>query len=316
MNFSLVAGMTLASLAWLLSAHASTAMLEIDARRGCLELFLKIKRPHSSTLPQLAALRTEELAATFRDLEKKYPGRIAVSSYGNVEGHELIKVHVIGGKKAKKLLITAGVHGNEALGSLTAYNFIESVLTDPTTADSVDITLYPMINPRALAKGKRKLRIAEKIDFNRVFNRQTDIEEIQLLIKELEGQQFDGALDLHGAPFKNHFFIIGASPDLRIAKRASELFPSHLLLESRTGTYPGHQGVSSDPNRYTLYLKGISQSNLQGTVKEFLHREIKIPQVYVLEYPMLKSPDDAVLEFEQLMHAFLHSYKESPTQPN
>lgn len=311
MNFSLVTGMTLASLGWLLAAHASPSTLEADTRQDCLGLFLKVIRPHSSDFPQIAALKIEDFAATFRALEKQYPGRIVVSSYGNVEGHELLKVRIVGGKKAKKLAITAGVHGNEALGSLTAYNFVESILKNPSNVKDFDITLYPMINPRALAKGKRRLVTTEKVDLNRVFTREAKEEEVQLLIKELEGQKFDGALDLHGAPLKNRFFIIGANDDLKIAERATELFPPHLLLESRTGTYPDYQGISKDLNRYTLQLRGLSQSTLRGTIKDFLYREVMIPQVYVLEYPMLKPPDESIVEFEQLIHAFMQSFKES-----
>ncbi len=242
---------------------------------------------------------------------RKYPGRINVSSYGVVDGHELLKIHIPGDAKAVKLAITAGIHGNETLSSLTTYNFVKSILEDPSAASNFDISLYPMINPRALAKGSRKLRTPEKVDLNRVFTRSSQEAEVQLLIRELEKYKFDGAFDLHGAPFKTQFFIIGASDDLKLGINASKRFPEHLLLESRSQTYPGFSGISTDPDRYELLSRGISKSNLEGTIKDFLHREIKIPHVYVLEYPMLRAPEQTLIEFEQLLTTFLRTFKES-----
>ena len=298
--------MQLIYLTFVLQGLALSEALAKDLHR-CAELFLDIKKPLSPDRSQVAHLKVGELKNEFEMLARENPTRISVSNYGNVEGEDLIKVRVVPERAVNpvRVVIVGGIHGNEVLGSITALNFVRHLLSDEKLANRIDLTVYPMANPRALKNGQRKLNKDPELDLNRIFHAESKSPEVLALIKELGDQRFDIALDLHGAPRKEHFFAIGAADDHGLGRSALARLPQGILLESRTKAYPGTAGIDSQPDRYKLEARGLASSKLPNTAKTYFYEKLKTPYVYSLEYPGRMANEDALVYNEMMIRSFV-----------
>lgn len=258
--------------------------------------------------------RINNLTSEIRELEIAYPGRVVVTSYGSTFGTDLIKIELRAAKKSiAKAVIASGLHGNESLGPLTGFEAARSYLKSSEFSDSIDLTIYPMVNPEGLAEGLRRAR--KSVDLNRNVTRESLEPEIAALVKDFENQNFDLALDLHGGPTKDKFFVIRYADDFGLAAQVLASLPQDLLLPSNTGTYPGRSGIPKDPERYEMNSLGVASSNLPGTLKSYLASEVKVPYSYSIEYPGRLDPVQALALNTKIVHQFLHLILQRKANP-
>lgn len=293
--------MKLLFLFWTLFLSAGSAIAE----SSCSQLYVKISQAYTPQFGMHGKLDVFKLQAAYEALLKRFPGKIEVTEIGKVGKFPMLKVRLPSkNPHAKRLLITTGIHGNEVLAPVAVKEYVQKALEKGVLQDHYDITVYPMTNPRALAQGNRRWNNDPSLDLNRQFLKTSKEPEVQLLTQDLGNQNFDVALDVHGAPTKQHFFAIASGEDWSYGRKAIEKFPKELLLESNDGQYPGAAGIPSDPLRYKMFARGIAQSHLPNTLKDYFFRELKVPNSYVLEYPGRNEPNSTVQFLQDFLEAF------------
>lgn len=185
---------------------------------------------------------------------------------------------------AKKILITAGVHGNESVTTATILELIPYLAYNTRIRNDFDIVIYPNMNPWGLINNQRKL--GNGIDYNRTFAKGEEQQITKLFKASLRDQQFDLGLDLHESYFRDSFFIIrGQRGDNRyLADVFADIDPG-ILLTSPTGNYPYSVRLKNDPTkiRYKLESEGVATSTNSGTVKSYFSEGLGIPRGYTLE---------------------------------
>jgi murein peptide amidase A len=109
------------------------------------------------------------------------------------ESLPLISVQVKSRRKPlAKILIAAGVHGDEPAGIYALIQFLEQY---QFALQQVELTLLPCVNPFGFTKGLRTGSTSH--DLNRVVDDNSLAPEIRLILQHLTGQTFDGFFDLH-----------------------------------------------------------------------------------------------------------------------
>ena len=221
-------------------------------------------------------------------LLKSVPGDFVVS----VTESPVLKLNITSRKpvltsRRFRLLLTAGVHGNEPLGSQTALDAIASLLQESRLRDRLDLTVLPTLNPEGLDADTRQTK--NGYDANREFDSSSEKPAVRAIQDAIGTQPFDLALDLHGANRRVHFFVIKSGDDGDLAKRALGMFDPQLLLHADDGAPTGAVGVNMkngtrDPSRYWLEAPGLSTSTNKGTLKSYLYA-LGTPFAYTVEYP-------------------------------
>lgn len=271
-----------------------------------IEEFLEVLRTPSINHSMLAKTSMPKLVKEIDSLVSSYPQLFRKSIYGKVEEHSLIRIDTPApAKDAPKILLTAGVHGNEHLGTLALLEFLHQYAREPELHTRFQLTVFPMMNPRSIEDGVR--RPVEEFDLNRELKAGSPWPESQAFQSAVRGSQFDMALDLHGGPTRTEFFVISEGDDRGLAKKALELFPESLKLDSNDGIFPGRAGTPSDPKRYLMTSRGVVQSSKEGTVKTYLHSQGITPRAYTLEYPLRLDARTTTMNYAALIRSFLLS---------
>jgi len=104
----------------------------------------------------------------------------------------------------KKLLIGAGIHGNEPAAVETALQFIEKLGSDENPYSSMSIDILPVINPWGWSRDIRFNR--EGLDLNRDFA-SFDSQEARLIEAYLNDQNYDLIIDCHEDPDASGFYL-------------------------------------------------------------------------------------------------------------
>ena len=177
-----------------------------------------------------------------------------------------------GGKPPLKVLISAGVHGNEVGGVATALALAERATRDKGLR-GFDITVLPMVN----ASGQR--RNAGGLDLNRCFRNGKWTSESAAIRDSLRGQRYDLFVDLHGAR-RHGFFLIRGQKDGNISRRILSAMETGALLDAAPGTR------ASGP--YQLHTLGGAMTTTPGTFKGYMSR--RVPYSYTLEYDRTLPP--------------------------
>ena len=125
--------------------------------------------------------RVEALASQGRDVE----------TIGVVEGHPVFCIRA-GSPRRLRVLLTGGVHGDEPAGVEAVLGFVEEDM-DPWL-DQVEFTAVPCVNPVGYVRDTRDN--GGGADINRSFE-STDVPEVQLVKKLLEGSRLDAFVDCH-----------------------------------------------------------------------------------------------------------------------
>ncbi len=104
----------------------------------------------------------------------------------------------------KRLLICAGIHGNEPAAVETALQFIEKLGSDENPYPSMNIDILPVINPWGWS---RDIRFnSEGLDINRDFVAFASQEAI-LIEAYLNGKDYDLIIDSHEDPDASGFYL-------------------------------------------------------------------------------------------------------------
>lgn len=290
---------------WLLALFLALAVTPASAEsRSCLDAFLVVTQKVSDTQGIKAFIKVDELANEFRSMARRHSNKAVVSTYGRVDGMDLIKVHVPStGSNPIKVVMTAGLHGNEVMGPLASKEFLAGFLENEDLLSRVELTIYPMTSPHGLSSGSRRVR--NDVDLNRVFTQKSMEPEVAFLREDLKGKSFDLALDLHGGVTRDDFFVVRAGDDQGLAEAALSRMPEDDLLESLSGAYPGFQGIPSYPERYLMSTRGLSRTETPGTLKSFMAVDMKVPYSYTLEYPGRMDRARSLALYRDLLQSFV-----------
>lgn len=138
---------------------------------------------------------------------------------------------------ARRLFLSAGIHGDEPAGPLAILRF----LTDVSVDDAFDWIVAPALNPSGLRRGTREN--ADGIDLNRDFLRCRSLE-TRSLIRWWESQAL--GCDLHLSLHEDwetdgfYFYAINSGP-LRCFSEALQQGLAHMLPLQETGPVDGHE---------------------------------------------------------------------------
>ncbi len=114
-----------------------------------------------------------------------------VDTIGTIEGFPVFRIRA-GRPRRLRVLITGGVHGDEPAGVEAVLGFVEQDM-DPWLGQ-VEFTAMPCVNPVGYERGTRENGAGA--DVNRSFEG-SDVPEVQLLKKALEGCRVDALVDCH-----------------------------------------------------------------------------------------------------------------------
>jgi len=227
--------------------------------------------------------------------------RVAVQEIGAVQGHPIHALRITDPGEGPKLkvLITAGVHGNEPCGPGAAMLMIDQLLADPELLQGLDVTILPALNPRGLIAKSR--RTPEDVDLNRVYGTDGAPEEARIAAGYLAGQRYDLAMDLHsGAKKRNGFWALHRNA-------ADLLTPALRNLGQRWPL------LSGDTKPYTMSSPGVGTSKNRSTLKDFIFNE-GTPRTATLEAPGSVDYLQQVLGENAMMHSIVAELRKAAEQ--
>lgn len=112
---------------------------------------------------------------------------------GTVGEYPIHRISLPGsGEKSRKMLLTAGVHGDEPAGIEAVLHLLES--ESRTMLKDFSLTIVPCVNPSGYVDNTRENR--QGADINRSFE-EDSVAEVRLIKDLLQGQQIDCFVDLH-----------------------------------------------------------------------------------------------------------------------
>ena len=133
-----------------------------------------------------------------------------------------------------KVLINAGIHGNEPAGVTFVLQLLEQLDHNPYPHQSIAIDIIPMVNPWGWVQDIRYNQ--DGIDINRDFST-FDSQEARIIADFLEDRHYDLMLDLHEDPSAVGFYVYQYGIDnLAIAE--------NLIDTIRNMGYPIEENIS------------------------------------------------------------------------
>lgn len=186
-----------------------------------------------------------------------------------------------------RVFLGSGVHGKEEMGPLIVRKILEEITRNKELLKEFQFTFIPLINAYGQKNALRGTR--QTNDLNRSFGENSWVSTSTIVSTALKQSRFDVAIDLHGKRTSTGFFFIRGKEDHGIAAEALRIVPSDIIMQSRTGNYPGYRGSSDhkDPKRYLLSSQGVATSQNPNTFKSFLGT-LGHPFTYTMEYPGLQ----------------------------
>tara|TARA_R110000868_G_scaffold117600_3_gene312220 strand:- start:14746 stop:15558 length:813 start_codon:yes stop_codon:yes gene_type:complete len=241
---------------------------------------------HDQTKLVNYAIDLDKMYARINHLATQYPSEFKLSHAFEYDGMPVLRIDMPSRSTSPKarVIITAGVHGNEAIGSASLVEILEEIVMNPSMRDRFDFVIYPAINPSGLAENSRYLR--NGVDLNRTFKPGEESNLTQLFKDSLKGERFDLGIDMHEAYTKPGFFVIKAqNDDKAYVDGVIASLDSNMIFKSPTGQYPYNVPNTKNPNviSYVLESPGVTVSMNQGTLKSFFKEELGVSHSYTLE---------------------------------
>jgi murein peptide amidase A len=181
---------------------------------------------------------------------------------------------------AKRVYLSAGIHGDEPAGPLAALDLLE---TDSLSSD-IDWTLFPLFNPVGLSKNQRENH--QGIDLNRDYKTLTSIE-VQSHVGYIETSPvWDLALMIHEDWESEGFYLYDAPTELtqgwamEIVAAVSQVCPIDLSneideMKAEGGIItPDWKLIDEDPKLSGQWAEAI-----------YMHMTGKIKSTYTFEAP-------------------------------
>lgn len=206
-------------------------------------------------------------------------GHVAIEELGRVEGMPIHALHFgcTDPENPPKLrvLVTAGVHGNEVSGPAAAVLVMDRLLAHPEILRDVEVTIILCINPVGYLAGTR--RNGDDIDINREFKNGDAVPlEVAIVRRLIDRGQFDLGLDLHSAkPKRDGFFVL----------HRNSLGLMREVMQRLSRTIPV---LSSAGGSYVYDAPGVYHSTNRGTLKDYVHDK-GAPQTATIEAPQSMS---------------------------
>lgn len=213
------------------------------------------------------------------ELAKAHPQLVTLTRIAQIGRDPVYRVDIKGSATAKRMLVTAGVHGNEPTGVLTAMDLIDRALRDPSLRQRAQLTVIPMVNPSGLRAKTRYS--ADQLDINRTFRNGKWRTESLAVARSVAGERYELAIDLHGAA-KHGFFLIRNHDDKGMSSRILSAMTTALLM--------GGRRITARVGNYTLDAPGAATSSNPGTLKGYLG-SLGARYAYTLEYSRKLAPE-------------------------
>lgn len=195
----------------------------------------------------MSASKVRDYSELLRNLEGCLNGAGQMISLGKIcEGdrnHEFRKI-VLGKKNSRKVLISAGIHGDEPAGVATVCEFLRTRCYEPYL-DYWELTILPCLNPTGYESGKRENFMGS--DLNRMFKSPVPPQEV-LFAQSVFNQTYDLTLELHEDTDSSGYYLyqkvrsgFGVGPGRVILNAVSELMP--INMNSEVDGFPASQGL-------------------------------------------------------------------------
>lgn len=250
---------------------------------SCLDLFKAMVDRGSKVNYQL---NLDRAYARIESWRTRFANELHISTAFNYDGHDVYRIDMPSRSASPKgrIIITAGVHGNESIGTASLIELIEELVQRSGFRNDYDFVFFPALNPGGLEANSRYL--SNGVDMNRTFKPGSEDRITNLLKESLQGERFDLALDMHEAYKKNGFFVIKAQDtDKEYIESVMSAVPSDYIFKSPDGKYPYNVPNTKNPSltSYVLSSPGITASFNGGTVKSFFRDDLGATHSYTLE---------------------------------
>lgn len=116
------------------------------------------------------------------------------------------------GMKAPRILISAGLHGDEPAGPHAILALLQEIATEWPELSSCHVEILPLINPTGFDRRQRENW--QGIDLNRTFGSSSPPPEIRALMDDYRRRTVDLAVDLHEDVDTPGFYLYELSPSL------------------------------------------------------------------------------------------------------
>jgi hypothetical protein len=195
-------------------------------------------------------------------------------------------------KRPLRVLVTARLHGDEPVGSITAMKLAHKAMKDAGLRSRFDLTILPMIHPST----HHNLFGA---NLNRAFIKGRWTPESAAIQKEVLGRRYDLLVDLHGDYLNGNFLLRGTN-DGKLSRRILSALHSEMLLDttSRDGSVPGRP--------YRFHSLGGGSSASAGTLRSYMAR-LGTPYTYTLEYDRTLAAKQQVSVMTKFMFSTLYN---------
>lgn len=206
------------------------------------------------------------------------------------------------GQAPLRVLVTAGLHGNETVGPAAALLLVERALRDAGLRSRVELTVLPLLNHL----GSRYTPTGR--DLNRSFVPRSRLPAVRAVKAQIAAGRFDLAVDLHASVRGDGFFLIGSGAgSAALARRALAALPSGLLLDAPPD--------SPEVGPYRLRALGDAVTETPGTLKRFL-ADKGVPAAFTLEAPARLAAPRQVQGMMRLLRSLIdHGARERPVRP-
>jgi len=152
---------------------------------------------------------------------------------------------IIGDQKSRRVLISAGIHGDEPSGIEAILYFLKSGQYK-SYLDEWEITILPCINPYGYENNTRENHNGK--DLNRLFKDQLPPLEVQLAKSTIKSSYFDISIELHEDSDSNGYYLFqksnepnGLKVGLKIIEAVKEIIP--INLDDTIDNMPSENGV-------------------------------------------------------------------------
>lgn len=158
----------------------------------------KVRRPHPSFVASAQQPRDPgEVASRLRAAVARDP-RLSLSNLGDIQYGEFTapiwRVSFAPPDAQRRILLTAGVHGNEPAGTESLIRFVENFAAEAEKYPGTAFEIIPLVNPWGWTNKRRLTQ--QGYDINRDFASFSS-PEARLLRDFLDANEFDAAIEHH-----------------------------------------------------------------------------------------------------------------------
>ena len=299
--------------AWL---PPTAAALVIGLAILCTVIAINLSETHGTTLDDWREDRFRPLRsypAMYRRMLAVTAPRLATYVLGSVEygsrSYPIVALtfrSVTQSPRPRRVLICAGLHGNEIAGPEAAIRFAEDLARNAERYGAVEIDLIPLANPWGWSRNIRYNGGGE--DINRDFS-SSRTEEARVIRDFLGGRgSYDLILDLHESKNPGYFAYdySGREPSLADAyRRVLKLSDARFESTHREGGITVSDGVLAIPTMYPHLRRLANRLSFDGYARLF-----RSQQVYVVETPLTDSFQRRVQVQLRSLRAFIEALDE------